>query len=125
MLHDAPPINADGLPAKFRQAYHQKITRKRSAGELRVTGRDGRGLLSERSDPVGSSKSPFNMQQFLKPATGTAWAGIVAAKLLDEFLVAVHNAIPAFDAGFGWESPARLTRDLETGTGRGGWLWSS
>jgi len=65
------------------------------------------------------------MQQFLKPATGTAWAGIVAAKLLDEFLVAVHNAISVFDAGFGRESPATFTRNLETKTGRGDCLWVS
>jgi hypothetical protein len=65
------------------------------------------------------------MQQFLKPATGTAWAGIIAADLLDKFLVPVHNAIPTIDTGLGRESPATLTRGLETRTGRGDWLWFS
>jgi hypothetical protein len=59
------------------------------------------------------------MQQFLKPATGAARAGIVAAELLDEFLVPVHDAISAFDTGFGRESLATLTRDLATRTGQG------
>jgi len=71
------------------------------------------------------SKSPNDMQQFLKPATRTAWAGIVTAELLDEFLVPIHNAIPSFDPGLGRESLATLTRDLETGTGRGDWAWFS
>ena len=58
------------------------------------------------------------MQQFLKPAAGATWAGIVAAELLDEFLVPVHNAISAFDSGFGRESLAAFTRGLETSIGR-------
>jgi hypothetical protein len=59
------------------------------------------------------------MQQFLKPATGTAGAEVVATELLDEFLVTVHDAISAFDAGFGGETLSTLARCLETSTGRG------
>jgi hypothetical protein len=65
------------------------------------------------------------MQQFLKPTAGFARARIVAAQLLAEFLVSVHKAISAFDASFGRESLATFTRDLETRTDRGVWLWLS
>jgi hypothetical protein len=47
------------------------------------------------------------MQQFLKPARGTARAGIVAAQLFQQLLVAVNDAIRAgraLDAGFGRET---------------------
>src|SRR5947207_11301608 len=38
------------------------------------------------------------MQQRLKAPVGSAWAGVVTAELLDELLVAVHDAIAALDA---------------------------
>jgi len=46
-----------------------------------------------------------------------AW--IVAAELLGQFLVPVHSAIAALDAGFGREPLLTLTRGLETRIGRG------
>jgi len=58
------------------------------------------------------------MQHFLKPAAGTAGARVVAPELLDELLGAVHHALAALHARFGWISLAPLTRDLETGTAR-------
>ena len=65
------------------------------------------------------------MQQFLKPAVRAAGAGVVAAQPFDELLVAVHDAMTALDPRFGWESLATLTRDLETSTGRGVFLFVS
>jgi hypothetical protein len=45
------------------------------------------------------------MQQFLKPARGAAWAGVVAPEFFDQFLVAVDEAgdlaAGALDARFG------------------------
>jgi hypothetical protein len=58
------------------------------------------------------------MQQFLKPAAGAAWAGVVAAELLDQLLVAADYAMTALDAGFGRVAFAPLTRNLETRTAR-------
>jgi hypothetical protein len=58
------------------------------------------------------------MQQFLKPAAGTAGARIVSAELLLQLLAAVDHAVTALNAGFGWISFAPFTRDLETGIGR-------
>jgi hypothetical protein len=40
------------------------------------------------------------MQQLLKSASGTAGAEVVAAELLDQLFVAVHDAIAAPDVGF-------------------------
>jgi hypothetical protein len=54
------------------------------------------------------------MQQFLKPATGTARAWVVAAELFGQLLRAVHHALAALHAGFGWIAFAALTGDLET-----------
>jgi hypothetical protein len=65
------------------------------------------------------------MQQFLKPVAGTAWTWVVAAELLDQFLVPVHDAVAALDAGFGREAFPALTRGLETRTGRGVLAWFS
>jgi hypothetical protein len=39
------------------------------------------------------------MQHRLKSASGAAGAEVVAAELLDELLVAMHNAVAAPDAG--------------------------
>jgi hypothetical protein len=53
---------------------------------------------------------------------GTAGAWIVAAELLGQFLVPVHYAIAALDAGFGREPLLTLTRGLETRIDRGAWV---
>lgn len=54
------------------------------------------------------------MQQRLKSAPGAAGTQIVAAQLLDEFLVSADDAIPSFDARFGREALAALASDLES-----------
>jgi hypothetical protein len=55
------------------------------------------------------------MQQFLKPATGAAGAGIVAAELFAQFLVAVDDAPAVFDLGFRREaSSAFAARFVES-----------
>jgi len=41
------------------------------------------------------------MQQVLKSASGGAGAEVVAPELLDQLLVAVHDAVAAPDAGLG------------------------
>jgi len=41
------------------------------------------------------------MQQFLKSASGAAGAKVIAPELLDELLIAVHDAVAAPDMGFG------------------------
>jgi hypothetical protein len=43
------------------------------------------------------------MQHFLKPTSSAAWAGIVPAKLLKEFLPAMDDAETALDFSFGRE----------------------
>jgi hypothetical protein len=53
------------------------------------------------------------MQQCLKAPRRTARARIVAPELLEQFLIAMHHANAAFDMGFGWESLAAFTSDLE------------
>jgi len=53
------------------------------------------------------------MQQFLKPAGGTARTWIVAAEFLDQFLVAVNNAYSALHLRLGWESSTALAGALE------------
>jgi len=40
------------------------------------------------------------MQHFLKPAARATDARVVAAELLDQLFVAVHDAVAALDAGF-------------------------
>jgi hypothetical protein len=40
------------------------------------------------------------MQQFLKPAVGAVGREVVAAELLEEFLVTVEHAVAAADMGF-------------------------
>jgi hypothetical protein len=44
------------------------------------------------------------MQQLLKPASGFAWACVVAAELLCELLIAVKDAIAALHVRLGWET---------------------
>jgi hypothetical protein len=56
------------------------------------------------------------MQQFLKSARGAAWAWVVPAELLHQFLVAAHHAVAALHARLGRVSLPALTGDLETGT---------
>jgi hypothetical protein len=53
------------------------------------------------------------MQQFLKPASGTAGAWVVAAEFLPQFLVAVNDSQAALDLCFGWESLTTLAGALE------------
>jgi len=65
------------------------------------------------------------MQQFLKPARGTARAGVVAAQLLAQLFVAVDDAVATLDAGFRWETAAALASDLDAESSRGGCLRSS
>src|SRR5205809_1671478 len=65
------------------------------------------------------------MQQSLKPASGATRARIVATELLEKLFLPVHNAVSAFDAGFGRQTPLTLARRLETRTGRGAWLCAS
>jgi hypothetical protein len=57
------------------------------------------------------------MQQRLKPARRTAWAQIISAELLYEFLFAAHNSGTLFDVGFGRETLAALTTALERRSG--------
>jgi len=40
------------------------------------------------------------MQQALKPASGAAWAQVVAAELFGQFDIAVNDASTAFDVRF-------------------------
>jgi hypothetical protein len=54
------------------------------------------------------------MQQFLKPATGAARAWVIAPELLGELLRAMHDALAALHARFGWIAFAAFTDDLET-----------
>jgi hypothetical protein len=52
------------------------------------------------------------MQHFLKPATGTAWAKIIASQFLGQIFVAVNDAHPAFDFRFRREAAAALASFL-------------
>jgi hypothetical protein len=54
------------------------------------------------------------MQQFLKPAARVAGTGVVPAQFLDQFLVAVDDAVSTFDLGFGWIAFAAFTGGLES-----------
>ena len=53
------------------------------------------------------------MQQFLKPAPGTAGAEVVAPELFGEFLLTVDDAESFLDAGFGWETSPTFADDFE------------
>ncbi|EDY19981.1 hypothetical protein CfE428DRAFT_2570 [Chthoniobacter flavus Ellin428] len=53
------------------------------------------------------------MQQFLKPASRTARAGVVTTEFLPQFLVAMDDAEAAFDLRFGWEPFTALAGALE------------
>jgi len=62
------------------------------------------------------------MQQFLKSAGGTAGTEVVAAQFLQQFLVAVNDALPAdgpLHARFGRESLLAFLSWLETRRGLG------
>jgi hypothetical protein len=65
-------------------------------------------------DASRHQKHPLRKQQRLKQAPGSAGARIVAAELLDEFLVAAHNAVTTLDACFRGEASAALARHLES-----------
>ena len=65
------------------------------------------------------------MQQFLKPPRRAARAGILAAQLLAQLLVAVDDAIATLDACFRRETAATLTGDLDAESSRGGCLRAS
>lgn len=54
-------------------------------------------------------KQPVVMQHALKGPRRPADARVVATELLAKFLVAVDDAVPALDAGFGREAVAPLT----------------
>ena len=58
------------------------------------------------SRPAASSKRLLSRQQRLKATARAAWTQVPAALLFDQFLVAVHDAQAALDAGFGVESPS-------------------
>jgi hypothetical protein len=53
------------------------------------------------------------MQHFLKPAGGTARAGIIATELFPQLFVAVHDAEAAFDLRFRRETFTTLAGALE------------
>jgi len=57
------------------------------------------------------------MQQALKPASGAAWAQVVAAELFGQLDIAMHDAPSTLDMGFRGEGLPPLTRDAES---RGG-----
>lgn len=63
------------------------------------------------------------MQHFLKPDTGTAGTWVVAAKFLDQFLVAMNHPVSAFDLRLGREALLTLADDLESRTGRRVFCW--
>ena len=53
------------------------------------------------------------MQQFLKPAHGSAWAEVVATKFHEELLIAVDDSETLFDLRLGRVAHATLTGRLE------------
>ena len=59
------------------------------------------------------------MQHFLKSASASAWAQIVAAELFQKLdLTAFDRAVTAFDARFGRESLTPLRGTLESKEGQ-------
>ncbi len=58
------------------------------------------------------------MQHLLKPLARIAWARIVATELLDEFFVAVDDALAALDPGFGGETLPAFAHWLKSRTRR-------
>jgi hypothetical protein len=54
------------------------------------------------------------MQQALKPASGAAWAEIVAAELFGQLDLAMDKAASTLDMGFRGEGLPPLTRDAES-----------
>jgi len=57
----------------------------------------------------------------LKQEARSAGARIVAPELLEQFLVAPHDAVTALDLGLGREALAALARDLESTVRLQGW----
>ena len=49
----------------------------------------------------------------MKTPPGAAWARVVATELLDEFLVAVDDTVPALHVQFAGVPPTSLTREFE------------
>jgi hypothetical protein len=58
------------------------------------------------------------MQQFLKPLVRSARAGVVAAELLEQLLVAVDDADAALDVRLGRVAAAALAGALKRRAGR-------
>ena len=54
------------------------------------------------------------MQQALKPASGAAWAQVVAAELFDQLDIAMDDTPPTLNTGFRREGLPPLTRDAES-----------
>src|SRR5262245_21063693 len=54
---------------------------------------------------MAPSKRLLRRQQRLKAASGAAGAGVLAAQLLEQFLVAMDDAVAALHLCFGVESP--------------------
>src|SRR5688500_11558289 len=77
-------------------------------------------VIRSRSNPAARARRnrPLVMQQRLKsPRTARAW--VVAAELLDQFLLsAAHKAQPALDARFARETLTPLRAGLESRAGR-------
>jgi hypothetical protein len=54
------------------------------------------------------------MQQVLKPASGAAWAEIVATEFFGQFDIAMNEPSSTLDMGFRGEGLPPLTRDAES-----------
>jgi hypothetical protein len=59
------------------------------------------------------------MQQFLKAPSGTAGAGVIAAQLLDQFLITVHDAVAALHVHLGRVALPSFTAPFKSLPGRG------
>jgi hypothetical protein len=71
---------------------------------------------SHNSRDSSRQKRPEFRQHFLKAFTGTARARVVTTELLDEFLVAMHDAGTSLDMRLGGITLVPLARDLKTRT---------
>ncbi len=60
------------------------------------------------------------MQHFLKAATRSAGAEVIAPQLLGQFLIAMDDAVAVLDVRLGGESPASFARRLKSGDSRRG-----
>jgi hypothetical protein len=54
------------------------------------------------------------MQQFMKPPSGAARAGVVAPQLLDQLFVLVDDALALFHTRLRWVAPAALAGRLKS-----------